>query len=151
MIIDIDYMLQDSGFAIDADDKKVSLAIQQGEGVDVAMMLAENYAVLCDLAVDSPYDVRIAGGIYTDERGHRRYIAGAKTAIAHIVFAWLLSNNIASTTFGSVRKKDDYSDNVDPFTLCRQYYTIGRQMLRDLCSVMGWKLHQGVGYYKEVL
>lgn len=151
MIVDIDYMRNESGFAIECEDTKIEKAIGMGEVVETSLMLGSNYPVLRQLAEDDPYNTLITGGLVTDVEGNAVYTEGARQALACISFAWLLSNNIASTTFGSVRKTDDYSENVDPFAICRQYYAIGKQMLRTICESQGWKMYRGLGYFMEVV
>lgn len=68
------------------------------------------------------------------------FLAGLKYAISHLAFAELLVNSTAVTTFGSVLKKDDYSDQagVDRLERLANHHTIiGMQALTEVTDWMG--------------
>lgn len=144
MIVTKEYMLNDFGYHIESTDEALDLCITQGEGMEVAgHMLKDNYAELTKMKASDPL---IIGGVVNG-----RFVVGARVAIASICYAHLLTNNICATTFGSVQKTDEHSQNVNPFALARKAYNEGREMLRTICDVKGWKLNKGVGFFEEVI
>lgn len=68
------------------------------------------------------------------------FLAGLKYAISHLAFAELLVNSTTVTSFGSVLKKDDYSDQakVDRLERLANHHTIiGMQALKEVTDWMG--------------
>lgn len=78
--------------------------------------------------------VLLEGGEYQG-----RYIVGLKRAIFNLAVAFLLRTDVAATIFGSVRKKDEYSDNQTFETINdygRFYFTLGETYLNEICEVL---------------
>lgn len=79
-------------------------------------------------------EVLLNGGEYQG-----RYIVGLKRAIFNLAVAFLLRTDVAATVFGSVKKKDEYSENqsFDSITdYARFYFTLGETYLNELCEVL---------------
>lgn len=90
--------------------------------------------------LNNPYDhqVEIEGGITEDGK----VLAGLKQAEVHIVYAHLLYDNLYVSAFGSVRKKDDYSEHPsreDIYRLCHYHWTLGNAYVRELALYLGIK------------
>lgn len=96
----------------------------------------EAYMGLLSLENTSPI---LVGGAYTDVTGKAYFLAGIRKALIHLSYAELLVENIVSTTFGTVKKKDDYSEAADPFLLAKRMQAVGLQYIREVCSATGVK------------
>lgn len=83
----------------------------------------------------SQHTTEINGGTLTDAGGNAIYVAGLKDALFHITFAVLLFDEIQATTFGSVIKKDDYSEHAG---------------LERLEKVAKLHMEEGLAYIKEI-
>lgn len=67
-------------------------------------------------------------------------VAGYNRAAAHLAFAHLLVGvDTQATAFGSVKKKDDYSDAADWFRASKYHERTGLAFLKQLCDVEGWE------------
>lgn len=135
------------GFRIGTDIKEatVELAIEAAEMYYIAPSLeAGGYDVLATLDTDSAL---VKGGTYTDDDGVKHHIAGLLKGIGYIAYAELLRMNISATTFGSVQKSDEYSENVDPREQIRYFLAVGMQYVRQVCALAGlsWRAQTGVG------
>lgn len=95
------------------------------------------------------YDVILNGGLMTeelvigdesdddssDDLAIVARFSGLKYAEYHLAFAVLLTNTVVSTTFGTVVKKDDYSDAAGAERierLCRQHTAIGMKAIKEI-------------------
>ena len=90
--------------------------------------------------LDNPaaHEVEIEGGRTEDGK----VLAGLKQAEVHIVYAHLLYDNLYVSAFGSVRKKDDYSEHPsreDIYRLCHYHWTLGNAYVRELAQYLGLK------------
>lgn len=93
--------------------------------------------------------VLIAGGMFVEEDGTQHFIAGLKKGIAHIAYAVLLRMNINATTFGSVQKVDEFSQNVDPRENVKYFLTVGLRYVREVCELAGFKFDAQTGVNRE--
>lgn len=111
MIITINQLLN-SGLDISEElsDYKLTMAIQTAEQYIVKNRLGELYSEI--EANPTEYYTTINGGTVTiDDKEYN--VTGLKYAIYHLAYSYLIRQNITSTIFGSVQKKDDYSSNVN--------------------------------------
>lgn len=111
MIIDINYLL-DYGLPISDEiaSERLERAIFTAEQYIAKPRLGDYYIAITD-DPDEYYDI-LNGGPVTD--GDRSaYLAGLKPAMAHLAFAVLLNQMVNATAFGSVIKKEEYSEPAD--------------------------------------
>lgn len=137
------------GFRLDQgiQDAVLLRCIQEAEEwFAVRYFKTDNYLALLSMPADSPV---ISGGIYTNGAGEKFVLAGYLKAVAHIAYGALLRDNINATTFGSVRKRDEHSDNVDPWDNAKYHDTIGRGWLHDIAVAMGWSVGSTGSYFTE--
>lgn len=83
---------------------------------------------------DSMEYVILNGGIYDNH-----YYAGLKRAVANVAYAFLLRMNVNATRFGTVRKYDDNSSNVDEtllYNTTKHHFTIGKAYLKEVCYLL---------------
>lgn len=103
------------------------------------------------------YEVLIEGGVATKENGEQVYLAGLKRAMCHLSYAILIRENINATSFGTVTKKDDYSDVASEERIHRvgmQNGEIGMQYLKEVTDFLGIKnndKHLQNVYFSEFL
>ena len=127
-------------------DSKILGAIEEAELLWFKDMIGNaNYVYLINLTTSPILD----GGMTTDTDGNQVFVCGFKKALAYIVFAAMIRNNMVSTTFGTVQKKDDYSENRDPFTIGKYYYSIGVGFVYEMCKILGWTVNKTSNYYSE--
>ncbi len=137
------------GFRIGSDIKQetVTLAIETAEQYYLKPSLdADVYNAIREL---SDTAVLLAGGLYVNEDGDSFFIVGLKKALAFIAYGELLRMNINATTFGSVQKNDEYSQNVDPSKQIQYFVTVGLQYMREACEAAGYKIHGQTGVARE--
>lgn len=142
-------ILRSYGFRIDAgiQDAQLQRAVDEAEqGFAVRYFGQEHYQHLLTLEANDPI---IAGGTIPTHDGGSAIIAGYMKAVAYIAYACLLRHNINATTFGSVRKKDEHSDNVDPWEVARYFESYGRGWFVELAEALGWRPEQTGSYYTE--
>lgn len=82
------------------------------------------------------------------------WLAGLRQAEFHLVYAHLLRDNAYVSVFGSVRKKDDYSEQLsvgDIMKLAHYHHTLGTAYLRELCEYLGikWNDRTNNDYFNE--
>lgn len=114
------------------DEAKIENAISNAEMFVVKDRLGD--ALYLGFLNGTADDVLLDGGEYQG-----RYIVGLKRAIFNLAVAFLLRTDVAATIFGSVRKKDEYSENqtfetIDDYG--RFYFTLGETYLKELCEVL---------------
>ena len=137
------------GFRIGSDLKSttVELAIDTAERYYLQPSISnDDYNAILALTANDPV---IAGGAYTDAHGTTHQLAGLKKALGFIAYAELLRMNINATTFGSVQKDDEYSNNVDPTEQIRYFLTVGLQYINQVCKVKGFAYHPVTGVGRE--
>lgn len=118
-------------------DDKLQLAINTAEQFIVKPRLGEMFVTI--ITEPSDYGTILDGGIYTLEDGKQVYLSGLCNAVKELSYACLLRDNLAATIFGSVLKKDDYSDQADEDKLnaVAKYHTeIGLAYLKEITDVL---------------
>ena len=148
MILDYTHIMA-MGFRIGRDipQATVELAIETAEMYYVKPSVdTETYETLITLESDSPL---LVGGEYTDSKGGKHYVAGMNKALAHIAYAELLRMNINATTFGSVQKTDDSSENVNPAANIKYHLAVGLQYAREVVVALGAKWVATTGVNRE--
>lgn len=137
------------GFRIDAGIPDVVLerCIEEAQQWYAARYFkSDNYMTLVNTSNDDPI---MKGGVVTNTKGKQVIIAGFLKAAAHIAYACLLQDYGVASTFSTVRKKDDHSENIDPWDLCKYHDTIGRGWMREVAEVKGWSQGETGGYFTE--
>lgn len=64
-----------------------------------------------------------------------KLLLGLNKSIGYIAYALLLRDNVFVSAFGSVQKKDDYSQQADPQDIARMHYAEGESGLREVFNV----------------
>lgn len=137
------------GFRIgrDVPQATVELAIETAELYYLQPSLSgADFVALRDMDATA---VLIAGGLFVDEHDESHFIAGLKKGLAFIAYAELLRMNINVTTFGSVQKSDEFSQNVDPREHIKYYIAVGTQYVREVCKLAGYKYSPQTGVNRE--
>lgn len=121
-------------------DKKLEYAIKTAEQYIVRQRLTDT--IYMDI-VSNPSNYRevISGGV-VEKDGKQMYLNGLKNVMYELAFAQLLMENVAATVFGSVIKKDDYSDQYgkdDIYMLAKRHTEIGLAYLKEIQIYLGIK------------
>lgn len=127
------------------------------ETVELAIETAEQYYLKPSIEASAYEAIRemddtavlLSGGLYVDSAGGSHFIVGLKKAVAFVAYAELLRMNINATTFGSVQKNDDYSQNVNPSEHIKYFITVGLQYMREACDVAEYKWNAKTGVARE--
>ena len=127
----------------------ISEEIENGK-LEYAIDTAEHFIVQKRLTdtmyleiTNNPTDYRevISGGV-VEKDDKQMYLNGLKKAMYELAFAQLLMENVAATIFGSVIKKDDYSDQYgkdDIYMLAKRHTEIGLAYLKEIQIYLGIK------------
>lgn len=128
--------IYDSGLSVSTEISEAS--------VERAIKTAEQYMVRPRLT-DAIY-IEFVNGEHTDLFNGgvvgTNYVAGLKEAIIELTFAVLLHQSINATTFGSVVKKDDYSDYAGYDNIAeeaKRHIEIGLAYLKEITNILGIK------------
>lgn len=139
MIITVNDLLN-SGLPVSEElsDERLQNAITTAEQYIVKPRLGNEMFV--DIITEpEEYTVLLDGGIYELPDGKQTYITGLCAAVKELAYACLLRESIMATTFGSTRKKDDYSDAADEDTLynvARYHTEIGMAYLKEVTDAL---------------
>lgn len=134
MIITTNELLN-SGLPIstEIDTPKLEAAIHTAEHFIIKPRLGNKYIDITQNPAQ--YSTILNGGIVTDEQGKEIAVAGLKRAEIQISFAILLRDNLNTTVFGSVLKKDEFSDQADESkirTVGQFHIEVGMQYLKEI-------------------
>lgn len=138
MIITTQELLS-SGMPIseEIDEAKIEQAIFTAEQFILKPRIGDSLYI--DILNDpEEYTDILSGGaveIERDGQTTRAYLAGLKKALFHLSFALLLRDNITSTTFGSVLKTDEFSEQASEEKLewAARYHTeVGMQFIKEV-------------------
>ena len=132
--------LKNQGLKIDIGltDNELDKVINDAELLVVVPMIGfHQYGQILGYSESDP---RLVGGGYT-KGDETFYIAGLHRAISYIAYAYLLLDDICASSFGSVRKKDDYSENVDAYEEARRHFASGIEHIRQLANIEGWNVN----------
>jgi hypothetical protein len=72
--------------------------------------------------------VLLVGGDTTEGK----YLLGLQRSASYIAYALLLRDNAFASVYGTTRKRDEYSENVEPADYARQWYASGERGLSSL-------------------
>lgn len=145
-------ILKSFGLKIDGaiPDATLTTAITDAEQLIVKAAIGE--ANLAAIEALSDTDPVIVGGNVADADGVQHYFVGMRRAISYIAFSRILAyDNIAATSYGTVQKKDEFSEQRDPFMWSKMYEADGLAYVRALCLIKGWKYTTPFGQFTEGL
>lgn len=124
------------------DERKIEQAIFTSEQFILKPRIGDSLYI--DILNDpEEYSAILSGGpveYEKDGQTYHKYLAGLKSALYNLSFALLLRDNVASTTFGSVLKKDDYSDQAGEERIIQvaKYHTeVGMQFIKEVTDYLG--------------
>lgn len=138
MIISIDDILG-GGFRIDKSTQAevLSRCIDYAEKVHLVACIGKDAAAVAvaDAEQETP-SANITGDV--------TYI-GLRSALCYIAVSHLLMSDVNVTPFGTVRKKDDRSDNVDGWRVAAMYEGVGNEGIAQYAERVGvvYKSHSG--------
>ncbi len=99
-------------------------------------MVGTHYGDIDSLSATS---ADIAGGIMTDTAGNSHHFVGLAYGVECCAFALLmLSQDIVVTSFGVVRKRDEYSEHAEAFAHGKSNEAIFRTVVAHYCTFKGW-------------
>lgn len=136
MILNSDYLIN-KGFKVSVDEEIIDKAIFDAEIFYVKSVIGDaNYIRLSTgpVPVGTDDDIALNGGVKDN-----KFYAGLKQAIANITYAFLLRDNVNAVRFGTVRKYDDNSSNVDEtllYNTSKHYFTIGKAYLKEVFDLL---------------
>lgn len=156
MIITINELLE-CGLQVsdELSNERLEMAIETAELFVVKPRLGDEMYIWITSDPDSYYDL-LNGGV-VEKDGKQFYIAGLKRAMCHLAYSFLLRDNLMVTTFSTVRKTDDYSENVGDdkiLAVGMQHGEIGLQYLKEVTDYLGIKndlKNLSNGYFSEYL
>lgn len=144
MIIDFNYLLE---FGLPISDEiaseRLERAIQTAENYILQPRLGDDLYISILDAIrdeDDTYDTILNGGVVGEGPVGRLYVTGLKAALAHLAYGVLLTGYLNATTFGSVLKKDDYSDQAGLDRIHRigmQNIETGLHYIKEVTDLMG--------------
>lgn len=123
----------DSGLKIsnDVSDKEISFAIKTIEYFYLKERLTDaNYISLSTNPTESINYILLNGGVIDD-----KVYGGLKYALCHLVYAYLMSENMRITRYSTVEKKSEFSNNSqreDILEQARMHMSIGDAAVREV-------------------
>ena len=128
---------------------RLTAAIREAEfGIVKKMIGDDNYRTLAAMQDVAPE--RAGGDITIAGSSEVKTIAGVDVAIAYIAFACLLRHDVVATTFGSVKKRDEYSTAAETWEAARYYYSYGELWVKELCEAKGWEFSRVNNYFRII-
>ena len=136
----------DFGLKISADDIELENSIFDAENFYVKSVIGNNHYISLQGELDPTTKayVLVNGGTWNG-----LCFAGLKRAIANIAYAFLLRENVNATRFGSIRKYDENSSNIDEnllYNAAKHHFTIGKAYLTEITQELDgcdWKKANG--------
>lgn len=107
--------------------------------VELAIKTVEHYVVKHFLGWDVYKNITQNPSDYEDVINGNEEVVGLKVAIVHIVHSYVLWDRYRVSRFGSVVKKDEYSEHPEEqylYNVCKQHYEIGIGFLLDCCEFL---------------
>ena len=140
MIITVNDLL-DSGLPLSEEisERKIENAIFTAEQFIIKNRLGDQQYIAI-ITSPAEYETILDGGAYVDHKGKNVWLAGLCEAETHLAYALILRDNITATIFGSVLKKDDYSDQAgeDRLNAVARYHTeVGLAYLKEITDALG--------------
>lgn len=156
MIITIDELLS-CGLQISEElsNERLQMAIYTAEQYVVRPRLGDDMYLAVTDDPDTYYEVINGGTVTKDDK--QIVLAGLKQAMYHLVYAFLLRDNLTVTVFSSVRKTDEYSENVGDdkiLAVGMHHGEIGLWYLKEVTDYFGIKneaKHLPNSYFSEYL
>ena len=120
-------ILRNQGLRIDAGitDAVLNRCIADTQVLCEALLGADATAILKGEQATS---VLLVGGDTTDGK----YLIGLQRSASYIAYALLLRDDAFASVYGTTRKRDEYSENVEPADYARQWYASGERGLSAL-------------------
>ena len=144
MLTTINEFLNGSGLPIsdEISDAKLGYCIKTAEMYLLKPRLGDEMYIAINNDPTTYYEVLNGGIVEKEEHGETKqyYLNGLKSAVFELAFARLLMDNVTATIFGSVIKKDDYSDQIgfdDLYMVAKQHTEVGLQYIDEVCDYLG--------------
>lgn len=120
-------ILRNQGLRIDAGitDAVLNRCIADTQVLCEALLGADATAILKGEQATS---ILLVGGDTTDGK----YLLGLQRSASYIAYALLLRDDAFASVYGTTRKRDEYSENVEPADYARQWYASGERGLSAL-------------------
>ncbi len=120
-------ILRNQGLRIDAGitDAVLNRSIADTQVLCEALLGADATAIIKGEQATS---VLLVGGDTTDGK----YLLGLQRSASYIAYALLLRDDAFASVYGTTRKRDEYSENVEPADYARQWYAAGERGLSAL-------------------
>ena len=142
MIITVNELLT-SGLPVsdEIDERKIEQAIFTSEQFILKPRIGDKLYI--DI-INQPSDFTLLlnGGVAEYEENGTvmyKYLAGLKRALLQLSFALLLRDNMSATTFGSVMKKEEYSEQASEERLnqvARYHTEVGLQFIKEVTDYL---------------
>ena len=110
-----------------------------GQEVIFAIKTVEQYYVKPRLGAELYADIVDNTDNYTEAINGSNTIAGLKTAIEHLVYAYLLWDRTRLTRYTTVVKNDEHStepNSADLFQICKAHWEIGEAFIQEVCKFL---------------
>lgn len=107
--------------------------------VDFSIKTVEFYIVKSILGAETYSNIVDYPVTYEDAINGTNTIAGLKTAIGHLVYAYMLWDKTRLTRYTTVIKNDEHSTEPTPealFQICKAHYEIGIAFLLEVCEFL---------------
>lgn len=123
--------------------ERVDGFIDEAEMMSVKPIIGD--ALYLDLLdnIDTPceaYNLLLGGGKYTSSDGQTKVLRGLRVATAYYAYARVVKNNaINVTSFGTVFKSDEHSQNIDNKQILRIYddaINYGNLMMNEVLALL---------------
>lgn len=145
MILTVDDFLA-MGFKVSVDGQEVLRAIEEAEFFYIKSVIGDDLYIRYSSTVFDPGTLEyilLNGGVYNN-----LFFSGLKRAVANIAFAFLLRMNVNAVRFGTVRKEDENSSNVEEnllYNASKHHFTIGKAYLKEFADYYDcdWKNANG--------
>lgn len=108
--------------------------------VEMSVKTVEHYIVKGIIGSELYKDLQVNPDNYVEFLNGSENVIGLKTAILHILHAYLLWDRFRITRYGTVDKKDEYSDHTseyDLYNVCKQHYEIGIEFVLECLNFIG--------------
>lgn len=110
--------------------------------VELAIKTVEHYVVKQFIGRDLYKVITQNPTVYEDVVDGNDEVIGLKVSIVHLVHSYILWDRYRVTRFGSVVKKDEYSEHPSEqslYNVCKEHYEIGIGFLLDCCEFLNIK------------
>lgn len=108
-----------------------------GQEVEFAIRTVELYIVKSILGAETYKNIIEYPTTYEDAVEGTNTVAGLKTAIEHLVYAYMLWDRTRLTRYTTVIKNDEHSTEPTPealYQICKAHYEIGIAFILEVCE-----------------